>query len=221
LINIAPWRLSVESKRIRESKTWCNFIVKRESHLHPILTLCSTQKSIRYLENTFSMRTGLANNRLSWMLTIHGFLYASYAFTIQTKLQVAQRMNSDSLTHSSGVDSAFLTASIWQVDSVIFLICFVGFFISLVALRSIGAAGKANETILKVFEKQFGVQPGFGAPETILVANKLILPTIAGGGDHQNIPKGFLSARWIPVFLMSGWVFSLLFDAWLIWYARM
>ena len=31
---------------------------------------------------------GLANNRLSWMLTIHGFLYASYAFTIQTKLQV-------------------------------------------------------------------------------------------------------------------------------------
>jgi hypothetical protein len=91
----------------------------------------------------------------------------------------------------------------------------------LVALRSIGAAGKANETILKVFEKQFGVQPAFGAPETVLVANKLILPTIAGGGDHQNIPRGFLSARWIPVFLMSGWVFSLLFDAWLIWYALM
>ena len=110
---------------------------------------------------------------------------------------------------------------IWQVDSVIFLICFVGFFISLVARRSIGAAGKANETILKVFEKQFGVQPSFGAPETVLVANKLILPTIAGGGDHQNIPKGFLSASWIPVFSMSGWVFSLLFDAWLIWYARM
>jgi len=55
----------------------------------------------------------------------------------------------------------------------------------------------------------------------VLVANKLILPTIAGGGDHQNIPRGFLSAGWIPIFLMSGWVFSLLFDAWLIWYARM
>ena len=83
-------------------------------------------------------------------------------------------MNFDLLTRSSEVDSAFLTASIWQVDSVIFLICFVGFFISLVALRSIGAAGKANETILKVFERQFGVQPGFWTPETILVANKLI-----------------------------------------------
>jgi len=171
---------------------------------------------------------GLANNRLSWMLTIHGFLYASYAFTIQTKIQIAQRISSDLLT--SGADSAghagsypvsFLIASIWQVDSVIFLICLVGFFISLVALVSIRAAGKANETILKVFEKQFGVQSAFGAPETVLVANKLILPTIAGGGDHQNIPRGFLSAAWIPVFLMSGWVFSLLFDAWLIWYGRM
>ena len=163
------------------------------------------------------------------MLTIHGFLYASYAFTIQTKIQIAQRISSDLLT-LSGADSAghagsypvsFLIASIWQVDSVIFLICLVGFFISLVALVSIRAAGKANETIVKVFEKQFGVQSAFGAPETVLVANKLILPTIAGGGDRQNIPRGFLSAAWIPVFLMTGWVFSLLFDAWLICYGRM
>jgi hypothetical protein len=93
------------------------------------------------------------------------------------------------------------------------------FFISLVALVSIRAAGKANETILKVFEKQFGVQSAFGAPETVLIANKLILPTIAGGEDRRNIPRGFLSAARIPVFLMTGWVFSLLFDAWLIWYA--
>jgi hypothetical protein len=194
--------------------------------IYPLLDTATYQIFREYLQH----EDGLANNRLSWMLTIHGFLYASYAFTIQTKLQVAQRINFDLLTHSPGADSeghaggypvSFLIASIWQVDSVIFLICFVGFFISLVALRSIGAAGKANETILKVFEKQFGVQPAFGAPKTVLVANKLILPTIAGGGDHQNIPRGFLSARWIPVFLMSGWVFSLLFDAWLIWYARM
>jgi hypothetical protein len=196
------------------------------SDTYPLLDTETYQLFREYLQH----EDELANNRLSWMLTIHGFLYASYAFTVQTKLQVAQRINSDLLAQLPGADSAghagsypasFLIASIWQVDSVIFLICFVGFFISLVALRSIGAAGKANETILKVFEKQFGVQPAFGAPETVLVANKLILPTIAGGGDHQNIPRGFLSARWIPVFLMSGWVFSLLFDAWLIWYAPM
>jgi hypothetical protein len=195
------------------------------SDTYPLLDTEIYQIFREYLQH----EDGLANNRLSWMLTIHGFLYASYAFTIQTKIQVAQRISSDLLTHP-GADSAgdagsypvpFLIASIWQVDSVIFLICVVGFFISFVALQSIRAAGKANETILKVFEKQFGVQPAFGAPETVLVANKLILPTIAGGGDHQNIPRGFLSAAWIPVFLMSGWVFSLLFDAWLIWYGRM
>jgi hypothetical protein len=195
--------------------------------MYPLLDTATYQVFREYLQH----EDGLASNRLSWMLSIHGFLYASYAFTIQTKLQVAQRINFNLLNHSPGADSeghagsypvSFLIASIWQVDSVIFLICFVGFFISLVALRSIGAAGKANETILKVFEKQFGVQLAFGAPKTVLVANKLILPTIAGGGDHQNIPRGFLSARWIPAFfLMSGWVFSLLFDAWLIWYARM
>jgi hypothetical protein len=194
--------------------------------IYPLLDTATYQVFREYLQH----EDGLANNRLSWMLSIHGFLYASYAFTIQTKLQVAQRINFDLLTHSPGADSeghagsnpvSFLIASIWQVDSVIFLICLVGFFISLVALVSIRAAGKANETILKVFEKQFGVQSAFGAPETVLVANKLILPTIAGGGDRQNIPRGFLSAAWIPVFLMTGWVFSLLFDAWLIWYGRM
>src|ERR1700722_4089454 len=105
--------------------------------IYPLLDTATYQIFREYLQH----EDGLANNRLSWMLSIHGFMYASYAFTIQTKLQVAQRMDSDSLTNSPGVDSAFLTASIWQVDSVIFLICFVGFFISLVALRSIGAAG--------------------------------------------------------------------------------
>ena len=195
------------------------------SDTYPLLDIETYRIFREYLQH----EDELANNRLSWMLSIHGFLYASYAFTIQTKLQVAQRINPDLPTNSPGAGSAGhagsypvspLIASIWQVDSVIFLICFVGFFISLVALRSIGAAGKANETTLKMFEKQFGVQPAFGAPVTVLVANKLVLPTIAGGGDHQNIPRGFLSAKWIPVFLMSGWVFSLLFDAWLIWYIR-
>src|ERR1700731_488833 len=125
------------------------------SDTYPLLDTEIYQIFREYLQH----EDGLTNNRLSCMLTIHGFLYASYAFTIQTKLQVAQRINADFLTHSPGADSAghagsypvsFLIASIWQVDSVIFLICLVGFFISLVALRSIGAAGKSNETILKV-----------------------------------------------------------------------
>jgi hypothetical protein len=73
------------------------------SDTYPLLDTEIYQIFREYLQR----EDGFANNRLSWMLTIHGFLYASYAFTIQTKLQVAQRMNSDSLTHSSGVDSAF------------------------------------------------------------------------------------------------------------------
>jgi hypothetical protein len=138
----------------------------------------------------------------------------------KNKFRLTNSLTRGRFCRTCGQLSCFLSDRAYLAGRL-FLICFVGFFISLVARRSIGAAGKANETILKVFEEQFGVQPAFGAPGTVLVANKLILPTIAGGGDHQNIPRGFLSARWIPVFLMSGWVFSLLFDAWVIWYARM
>jgi hypothetical protein len=125
------------------------------SDTYPLLDTETYQIFREYLQH----EDELANNRLSWMLTIHGFLYASYAFTVQTKLVVAQRINSDllaqlpradSVGHAGSYPASFLIASIWQVDSVIFLICFVGFFISLVALRSIGAAGKANETILGV-----------------------------------------------------------------------
>ena len=95
------------------------------SDTYPLLDTEIYQIFREYLQH----EDGLANNRLSWMLTIHGFLYASYAFTIQTKIQIAQRISSDLLT--SGADSAghagsypvsFLIASIWQVDSVILVL---------------------------------------------------------------------------------------------------
>src|SRR5271154_2261501 len=95
---------------------------------YPLLDTETYQIFREYLQH----EDELANNRLSWMLTIHGFLYASYAFTVQTKLIVAQTINSDLLTQTPGANSAghassypafFLTASIWQVDSVILLIC--------------------------------------------------------------------------------------------------
>jgi hypothetical protein len=103
------------------------------SDTYPLLDTEIYQIFREYLQH----EDGLANNRLSWMLTIHGFLYASYAFTIQTKIQIAQRISSDLLTsgagsagHAGSYPVSFLIASIWQVDSVIFLICLVGFLLA-------------------------------------------------------------------------------------------
>jgi hypothetical protein len=67
------------------------------SDTYPLLDTETYQIFREYLQH----EDELANNRLSWMLTIHGFLYASYAFTVQTKLVVAQRINSDLLAHIS------------------------------------------------------------------------------------------------------------------------
>jgi hypothetical protein len=71
------------------------------SDTYPLLDTETYQIFREYLQH----EDELANNRLSWMLTIHGFLYASYAFTVQTKLVVAQRINSDLLAQLPRADS--------------------------------------------------------------------------------------------------------------------
>jgi hypothetical protein len=34
----------------------------------------------------------LVNQRMSWMLMIHGFLYAAYALTVQKKLEIGEKL---------------------------------------------------------------------------------------------------------------------------------
>jgi hypothetical protein len=52
----------------------------------------------------------LINNRLSWLLTIHGFLYATYGFTIQKKLEVAQHIADVTQENRGNISIAMLAS---------------------------------------------------------------------------------------------------------------
>src|SRR5271170_1594006 len=92
---------------------------------------------------------GLVNYRMTWLLTIHGFLYATYGFTMQTNLQVSEKYFSD--TNSSlfsKTDSEFIAVqhlllgkhveiSFSQIEVFMISIAFVGIAISLSAVMSI------------------------------------------------------------------------------------
>jgi hypothetical protein len=184
-------------------------------NLNPLLDLDVYDTFRKYIQH----EDNLINNRITWMLTIHGFLYAAYAFTVQKKLEIAQKINDDLLNKILTPDSAgrlnlssYLNNSILQTEWVIFLIAVIGLVISWLASRSISAAGRASANVQKVFEGQFRVQEAHGVVETVSTAKGLILPFVARGGDRRIITSGFLAARGIPLFLMAGWGLSIVLE---------
>jgi hypothetical protein len=172
------------------------------------------RKYIRHEDN-------LVNQRISWMLVIHGFLYAAYALTVQQNINIGTQLTKalqDDKTLALAPTSQvhYLRDAVLQTEFVLLLITFIGFVISLVAFRSIRAARKAAINVQTLFEGQFGIQEEYSIPETVTTEEHFILPTIAGGGDRKNRIGGIFSAQWIPVVLMISWVISLVVETWLL-----
>jgi len=139
----------------------------------------------------------LVNQRMSWMLMIHGFLYAAYALTVQKKLEIGEKLNYQIQVGGHGKIKLhhYLRDAMFQTEFVLAFITLIGLVISAVALVSIRAARKSAVNIQTIFEGQFRVREAYGIPETIRTRNNVILPTVAGGGDKQNRKGGIFSAQ--------------------------
>ncbi|HTT82215.1 MAG TPA: hypothetical protein VMF67_01910 [Rhizomicrobium sp.] len=102
----------------------------------------------------------LINNRLSWLLTIHGFLYATYGFTIQKKLEIAAKLATVLSTSPPGYLKCLgsmgnLGITIIQMELFLLCIVAVGLLISLVGLLSINAARRAANSLRDIFSGQY------------------------------------------------------------------
>lgn len=110
----------------------------------------------------------LVNQRISWMLVIHGFLYAAYAFTVQKKFDIAEKIYKATVEPLPTEQiPAYLREAKLQTVFVLMLIAIIGFVISLMALCSIVAAKNAAESVQTVFQGQFRVQAAYKIPETV------------------------------------------------------
>jgi len=182
----------------------------------------------------------LTNNRITWMLTIHGFLYASYGFTLQKKLEVLDKINSfvidRDLTFADYIAQSKLWLAWLDVEVFLVIIAGVGMAISWYALQSVRSAAHALNSTRFLFELKFFTFPvsrerkcKITEEEARAISGKvrdieliesvidigpanceILIPTITGGG-HQALHRGGVSAAlMIPIVLFISWIVALL-----------
>ena len=171
---------------------------------------------------------GLINNRLLWILTIHGFLYATYGFTVQKKLEVAHELANDTSGFSHHaflcyLQGANLAVAIAQIELFIVCIGLVGLCISFIGLISIRAAGTAQNSIRDIFNFQFNTfnRQQDNSQHTFLIGTEgrqIIVPSITGGGVPGAHGSGLISPVFIPVILLISWAIALTYSGWYIYH---
>jgi hypothetical protein len=155
-------------------------------------------KTYEFFRDYVKHEDNLINQRLTWLLTIHGFLYATCGFTLQKKYEIAEKIASDYVAHPALlcpiVDYAHKCAQLQvkyfsmdnlgftsiEVDLFLFFLAAVGFIISILALISINAAKNAANSIRGLFEYQYeNVKPNTSsashAPLVKLVSHGLYI----------------------------------------------
>jgi hypothetical protein len=206
-----------------------------------IQTLWSTRgfehnvKIYELLRDYIKQEDNLINQRLTWILTIHGFLYATYGLTIHKNLEIAAKMAADLTDDKNRRVAAYLNGSIlcttlWEMHLFLILISLIGFFISYFGARSINAAYESATQVRDVLEKEFSTRTdkyNLRVGRKIRVIRRIEvgdsttgsakLPDISGGGSEYLERRGFTASRAIPYVLAFGWVVAIIFETLYIW----
>lgn len=158
----------------------------------------------------------LINNRMTWMLTIHGFLYASYGFTLQKKLEILEKLKPRFVIWGEATNLPLheyplpFRQTLFEIEAFLGLIAVIGFLISLYAWLSVRAAKSAIVTLKRTYEKEHLGFPDDPERKFIELNDrpKLVLPPLAGGGEKYAHEVGHSASMTIPLFLMGSWTIA-------------
>jgi hypothetical protein len=158
----------------------------------------------------------LINNRLSWILTIHGFLYATYGFTLQKELEVIRGPLAADFHNSP------LCHSLSQAEIFLLCIALVGACISILGWRSIRAAHKSASSVDFVFRSNAihtmtTIRNGNDDTDLQVFLDAYNFPAILGGGNKRIPGSGISAAFVIPWILFVSWLISI-FILLFVWY---
>jgi hypothetical protein len=170
---------------------------------------------------------GLIDNRVTWLSQIHGFLYATYGFTLQKKIEIMQQVSShvdESTSTFMYMSKSHLGSSILELDAFMLFIAVIGIALSYSSGKSIEAATTSINSIAALFYAQGNIIPyapiktasynTMEIPETFPIQHgpsQLFLPMIVGGGHSKAHVVGFHAPIRIPTILMWGWYISILY----------
>jgi hypothetical protein len=160
----------------------------------------------------------LVNNRVTWILTIHGFLYATYGFTLQKKVEVIEKLQAAQRQTLEGLDITDLVLmstegpvlhALRDLDLFMLIIASVGAVVSGLGVWSISAAKSSVINVKKIFEKKVKVTPRTDELGQVADFDDFLVPTIAGGGRRFATWAGSSASVLIPVFLAISWVVAI------------
>jgi len=160
----------------------------------------------------------LINSRLTWSLTIHGFLFAIYGLLLGKAADLFAQLAKSTIPNEWVTLEHVITGLlIFQLPVAIFGI--------VVGLKSEEATVAAHNAIQHLLAISKGI-PGLACPSIPGAAGGPLLPRIVGGGDKGDHTKGARSYYlalpvwakwiWIVLFLASSCfcILSLFFRLW-------
>ena len=155
-------------------------------------------------------QTSLINNRLTWILTIHGFLYATYGITLQKEIDLT-RQSYEVLSKNSDVGA--ICSSFIEVHFFLFMISCVGLSISYYGLKSIRAAINASHGIEALYSNKYKHIENESINGMIMLyydVDGVTIPYIRGAGLGGNIHHGNAASVAIPYVLGLSWCASII-----------
>jgi hypothetical protein len=142
----------------------------------------------------------LINSRLTWSLTIHGFLFTGFALLLSKAADVLIE-----LSKPHGAPQTLLIASVFVLLSLQAVIAFVGAVLSHTANGAIKAAHNAIQHVSAIAQQSL-LKPA--APGRRVDNAMMLLPKILGGGSGK--PEFIAAAQayytGVPFFLMVVWI---------------
>ena len=171
---------------------------------------------------------GLINQRLSWMLTIHGFLYATYGIVLTKQADIVSTL---AMTEDGTLASRRYLHAMADEYNMLFMftvaISVVGAGVSLLGWGSIRAAIASIKSVARTFRAQSwiisldttkhsedqatGRRPMFDRAGRMVYLTKegLLLPRMSGGTRRREALLGSAASTIIPLLLTGVWAFSI------------
>lgn len=151
----------------------------------------------------------LINNRLNWNLTIQGFLFAAYSFTLQTasniKLQLLMKTGATPITH-------LLNARELRITMIV--LAWLGVGVSGGVYVSIRAARIAIEELVTKWHELYGKEYNPNPTDPIRPKDNIhgpYLPGLIGGGNFQAHKLGFYAPLLVPFAFIAAWLLLIIF----------
>ncbi len=161
----------------------------------------------------------LVNHRKTWILTINGFLLAAVGIMIPRIVG----QSAEIAASAAGLGPFDLLGDLEsppgaELDALqiyyqfIFVLCFVGFLVSLIGFFSIRAASDAANAIKHLINEHYPTYSIEHKATKIYYYHVRIdenfrgrLPMVTGGGRDYNDLRGFFISIWLPLIFAAIW----------------